>query len=135
MRHLKAGASVAYRLAEFRPLSDVKVIGAMIGLLTLENKRHANDGSVELYAAITYNQARPSKARWWAQLKRDFLFYSQRDIYSEPTAPDDLSRYTWLPAGCYFAATPDKPLYIVIGATNSLNWDTIYDAFGCIYYQ
>ena len=133
MRGLKAGRSVAYCLTRFSPASPAWVIGAMLGLLTLNNADH-DKGSVELYVAITYNQARASKSRWWAQYKKDFLFYSQRDIYSAPTSPHDLTQYIWLPTDCYFPVSQAKPISILGGAASSLDWDTVYDIFGCIYY-
>ena len=137
MRNLKAGhgnnTEVAYRLATFRPERDVKIVGATLGLLTCSIDDHLK-GCVELYVAVTYNQARPSKYRNWVQYKRDFLFYSQRDVYIEPTASNDLVVNNWLPAGHYFGCGPNKPVNVYAGALNSLPWDTLYDVFGCIYY-
>jgi hypothetical protein len=137
MRNLKASrgknTEVAYRLATFQPVSPVKIVGATLGLLTCGIDDHLK-GCVELYVAVTYNQSRPSKYRNWVQYKRDFLFYSQRDVYIEPTASDDLVVNNWLPPGHYFAAGPDKPVNVYAGALNSLPWDTLYDVFGCIYY-
>jgi hypothetical protein len=137
MRNLKASrgknTEVAYRLATFQPASPVKIVGATLGLLTCGIDDHLK-GCVELYVAVTYNQSRPSKYRNWVQYKRDFLFYSQRDVYIEPTASDDLVVNNWLPPGHYFAAGPDKPVNVYAGALNSLPWDTLYDVFGCIYY-
>jgi hypothetical protein len=137
MRGLKASAGknteVAYRLATFRPEQEVQIVGATLGLLTNGISDHAK-GCVELYVAVTYNQARPSRARNWVQLKRDFLFYAQRDVYFEPTSPNDLTTDHWLPAGLYFAAGPSRPVNVYVGALNSLPWDTVYDAFGCLYY-
>jgi hypothetical protein len=137
MRNLKASqgknTEVAYRLATFRPEREAKIIGATLGLLTCSIDDHRK-GCVELYVAVTYNQARPSRYRNWVQLKRDFLFYSQRDVYTEPTSPNDLVMNTFLPAGHYFLAGPDRPVNVYAGALNSLPWDTLYDVFGCIYY-
>ena len=137
MRKLKAsqGANteVAYRLATFQPEREVKIIGATLGLLTFSIDDHSK-GCVELYVAITYNRARPSRSRNWVQLKRDFLFYSQRDVYQEPTSPNDLVVNTFLPQGHYFGAGPQRPVNVYAGALNSLPWDTLYDVFGCIYY-
>lgn len=137
MRGLKAAeggnTEVAYRLATFAPQRAVKIIGATLGLLTYSIPDH-RDGCVELYVAVTYNQKRPSRARNWVQLKSDFLFYAQRDVYSEPTSNNDLTTTTWLPAGHYFAAGPDRPVNIHVGALNSLPRATLYDAFGCVYY-
>jgi hypothetical protein len=137
MRGLKAASGgnteVAYRLATFAPKRDVKIVGATLGLLTYSITDHS-EGCVELYLAVTYNQKRPSRARNWVQLKSDFLFYAQRDVYSEPTSANDLVTTTWLPAGHYFSAGPSKPVNVHVGALNSLPRDTLYDAFGCIYY-
>jgi hypothetical protein len=137
MRNLKASqgknTEVAYRLATFQPERDVKIIGATLGLLTCSIDDHLK-GCVELYVAVTYNQARPSRYRNWVQYKRDFLFYSQRDVYTEPTASNDLVVNNWLPVGHYFAAGPRRPVNVYAGALNSLPWDTLYDVFGCIYY-
>ena len=133
MRGLRSGRSVAYRLASFAPEREVQLIGATLGLLTNSFFDHSQ-GVVELYIAATHNGSRPSKARNWVQLKRDFLFYAQRDVYREPTSPNDLTTTTWLPAGGYFPAGPEQPVYILVGALNSNPWDTVYDAFGCLYY-
>lgn len=133
MRGLRSGGSVAYRLATFRPEGEARIIGATLGLLTNSFYDHSR-GVVELYVAATYNQARPSRARNWVQLKRDFLFYAQRDVYREPTSPNDLTTTTWLPAGDYFLAGPQRPVNIYVGALNTNPWDTVYDAFGCLYY-
>jgi hypothetical protein len=137
MRGIKAAqgrnTEVAYRLATFAPEKDVKIIGATLGLLTNSISDHSK-GCVELYIAVTYNQKRPSTARNWVQLKTDFLFYAQRDVYIEPTGPYDLTTTTWLPSGSHFSAGPARPVNVYVGALNSLPWDTVYDAFGCIYY-
>ncbi len=133
MRGLKAKTSIAYRLTTFAPEGDVKIVGATLGLLTNGIADHTK-GCVELYVAVTYNNTRPSSARNWVQLKRDFLFYSQRDVYVEPTSPNDLVVNNWLPSGHYFEAGPQLPVNIYAGALNTLPWDTVYDVFGCIYY-
>jgi hypothetical protein len=137
MRGLKAAAGknteVAYRLATFKPEREARIIGATLGLLTFSIGDHS-EGCVELYVAVTYNQSRPSRYRNWVQLKRDFLFYSQRDVYTEPTSPNDLVVNTFLPAGNFFAAGPERPVNVYAGALNSLPRGTLYDVFGCIYY-
>lgn len=137
MRGLKASTGknteVAYRLATFRPEREARIVGATLGLLTNGISDHGK-GCVELYVAVTYNQKRPSRYRNWVQLKRDFLFYSQRDVYVEPTSPNDLVLTSFLPAGHYFTAGPDRPVNVYAGALNSLPWDTVYDVFGCIHY-
>ncbi len=134
MRGLKSKGAVAYRLATLSPGRDIRIIGATLGLLTNGIPDHG-EGCVELYIAVTYNQARPSSARNWVQLKRDFLFYSQRDVYTEPTSPSDLVVNSWLPAGSYFACGPNLPVNVYVGALNTLPFDTVYDAFGAVYYE
>ncbi len=133
MRGLKSNTSVAYRLATLAPRREVQIVGATLGLLTNGISDHTK-GCVELYVAVTYNQARPSSYRNWVQLKRDFLFYSQRDVYVEPTSANDLVVNNWLPAGHYFECGPSRPVNVYAGALNTLPWDTVYDVFGCIYY-
>lgn len=133
MEPVKKGKRIAYRLATFAPDAPARVIGATLGLLTNGIADHS-EGCVELYLAVTRNAAEPDPARNWEQLKRDFVFYVQRDVYAEPTGAGDLTQTVMLPAGTFLHASRDAPLHVLVGVGNMLPYDTDYDAFGCLYY-
>lgn len=133
MEPVEKGRRFAYRLATFVPDAPAGVIGATLGLLTNGIPDHTV-GCVELYIAVTRNAAEPDPARNWEQLKRDFVFYLQRDVYAEPTGAGDLTQTFMLPAETSVHVSKEAPLHVLVGVGNMLPYDTDYDAFGCLYY-
>jgi len=134
MEDLNPGDRKAFRLDTFRPPSPVKIVGAHMVLLTCSITSH-HQANVEIYLAISNKDYEPKCDENWINMKQDYLFYSQRDVYSEATSADDLMQTIWLPDGTYYTAGPLTPVYVYVGAGSW--WDkgmTAYDVMGSIYY-
>jgi len=71
---------------------------------------------------------------YFKTLKRDFLFYLQRDQRREPAGPDDLTRTVFLPAGTGFYVAKDEPIYFKCGVMNKAGRPIVYDIFATVYY-
>ena len=134
MEDLAPGDRKAFRLDSFYPDKPVKIVGAHMTLLTCSIQSHLQ-ANVELYLSISDKNYQPKCDENWINMKQDYLFYSQRDVYAEATSADDLMQTIWLPEGTYYKAGPDNPIHVYVGAGRW--WDkgmTAYDAMGALYY-
>lgn len=127
IRKLKPGEQQVYILAKWRPPQDIWVIGTAIGLLCIKTNYY------EIYLAISRNpQLEPKK--FFVGLKKDWLFYQQRDVYTSSSGINDLVSYHFLPESHGFFVKKGEPLYIKVGAINLTKKALEYDAFCNIYY-
>ncbi|MBA7633887.1 hypothetical protein ES703_41458 [subsurface metagenome] len=111
----------------WRPDRHIFIIGATMGLLCLTTNR------AELYLSISRNDClKPTN--YFRALKRDFLFYLQRDQRREPGSPDDLTRDIFLPAGSGFQVLKDEPIYFKCGAMNKSGRTSVYDILATLYW-
>jgi len=128
IKKLKPNEHEVYILDTWRPLHDIWVVGAAIGLLCCKNSNY------ELYLAISRSsQLEPKK--FFVGLKKDWLFYQQRDVYTYSSGINDLISYQFLPQGYGFLIKKGEPLYIKVGAANFTKKSLEYDAFCNIYYK
>ena len=115
-------------LDTWKPSKDIYLIGCAIGLLCLKSDY------TEVYLAVSKNSAlKPEK--YFIGLKKDWLFYQQRDVYGPSTGINDLVSYHFLPGGNGFLIKKNKPLYIKVGVFNGNNRPMAYDAFCNLYYK
>jgi len=105
---------------------EIFLIGATIGLLCFTTNR------AELYLSISKDP--DYKGGYFTGLKKNFLFYAQRDQRAPPVGQNDLIKEVWLPAGSGFYCKPGEKLYFKCGAMNKSGRDIIYDIFATIYY-
>jgi hypothetical protein len=127
LRKLKPGQQEVYILATWKPQEDIWITGAAISLLCFKNDFY------EVYLAISRNpQLKPKK--FFVGLKKDWLFYQQRDVYTYCTGINDLVSYHFLPEGQGFLIKKGQPVYIKVGAVNLTQKTYEYDAFCNIYY-
>jgi len=123
----KGNRKQMFILAEWRPKKDIHLVGASIGLLCEKSDQF------ELYLAISQNPTlRPRK--YLVGLKRDWLFYAQRDVYTYSTGPGDLMSHQFLPSGYGFLIKAGQPVYIKVGVVNLTINPLAYDAFCNLYY-
>jgi len=105
---------------------EIFVIGATLGLLCHTTNR------AELYLSISRNP--DLKGIYYSALKRDYLFYAQRDQRWPPQGVNDLVKDVFLPAGTGFQLNPGDKLYFKCAAMNKSGRDILYDIFATIYY-
>ncbi len=127
IERLKSRKTRLFIMATWRPDRDIYIIGASIGLLCCKSDLY------EIYLCIS-RSPRLTPKKFFVGLKKDYLFYGQRDVYTYSTGLRDLVDYIFLPEGCGFLIKKNTPLYIKVGAWNGSNEDLEYDAFCNIYY-
>jgi len=128
LKSIKAGEKQVYILKKWKVSKDLYIIGASIGLLCLKNSYS------EIYLAISKNPQLNPK-RYFIGLKKDYLFYQQRDVYTYSSGIKDLVDYQFLPAGSGFFIKKGETIYIKVGAINLEEKPLKYDAFCNIYYH
>jgi len=67
-------------------------------------------------------------------LKRDYLFYVQRDSYHQCVGVSDLYKPQFFPAGNAINIDIDTPIFTKIAAVNATDYAGHYDAFVTIFY-
>lgn len=116
-----------YILETWKPDRDIYIIGCAMGLLCYKADCY------EIYIAISKDpKLEPTKCL--VGMKKDWLFYQQRDVYTYSSGINDLMNYQWLPEGCGFLVKKGEPIYIKVGAVNLMINKLGYDAFCNIYY-
>lgn len=111
----------------WKPDREIFIIGATIGLLCLATNRG------ELYLSISRtDNLKPGG--FFQCLKKDSLFYLQRDQRFVPQGPGDLMHTEWCPSGTGFFVGKDEPLYFRIGAVNKSGRAFAYDVFATLYW-
>lgn len=103
---------------------EIGLIGARITLLTVETLQQGLD----LFAAVTRNEKEDFCP---ADLKKDHLFYGQRDCYRRCSGIDDITLHDYLPSAYHFKILKGETLYFKGLATKSLKkeggWDVLID--------
>ena len=112
----------------WRPEKDIFIIGATMGLLC-----HTSNAA-ELYLSISRNPNLDSNLPCYAALKRDYLFYAQRDQRFPPIGINDLTKEVFLPAGTGFLVRKGEPVYFKVAAMNKSQRTIWYDILACLYY-
>ncbi|OHB76875.1 MAG: hypothetical protein A2Z34_02875 [Planctomycetes bacterium RBG_16_59_8] len=116
-----------YILDTWKPDRDIWLVGCAIGLLCCKSDNY------ELYLAVSKTpELEPQE--FFVGLKKEWLFYQQRDVYTSSTGINDLVSYHFLPEGHGFLIGKGEPLYIKVGAINFMKEDLEYDAFCNLYY-
>lgn len=111
----------------WKPDRHIFIIGATMGLLCHTTNR------AEMYLSISRNDNLEPRG-YWVGLKKNFLFYLQRDQRTEPGSPDDLTRDVFLPSGSGFQVASGEPIYFKCGAMNKSGRMSCYDIFATLYY-
>jgi len=114
-------------LDTWKPEQDIWLIGCAIGLLCVKSE------NFEIYLAVSKNPELEPR-RCLVGLKKDWLFYQQRDVYTYSTGINDLVSYHFLPEGHGFLIKKGEPIYIKVGAVNLTIEPREYDAFCNLYY-
>lgn len=84
--------------------TNIKMIGARIILLTLASCQK----ELDLYGVVTRD---PKEDFEHSDLKKDHIFYGQRDCYSKCSGVHDLIILDYLPYPCYFPVKKGESLY------------------------
>ncbi len=117
-----------YILDKWAPKDPLQVIGAQLGLLCCFGT------NFELYISCSRSpKLKPED--WMACLKKDYLFYAQRDAYDKPIGISDILENVMLPSNSYFVVSEDNPIYVKVGVINELSIPSYYDAFVNFYYE
>jgi len=124
---LKPGEKKLYVLSKWKPKKDIWVTGAAIGLLCIKNEY------CEIYLCISKSPKLEPK-NYFIGLKRDFMFYQQRDVYAFSDGINDLIDYTFLPDRQGFFIKKGETIYVKVGAINLTKKPLVYDAFCNVYY-
>jgi hypothetical protein len=112
----------------WKPPKNIYLIGCAIGLLCLKSDY------TEVYLAVSKKPTlKPEK--YFIGLKKDWLFYQQRDVYGPSTGINDLVNYHFLPNEQGFLIKKNEPLYIKVGVFNGNNRPMVYNAFCNLYYK
>ena len=127
IREIENRSSHIYIGDIWKPDRHIFIIGATIGLLCHTTNR------AEMYLSISRSGSLEPE-EYWIGLKKDFLFYLQRDQRQEPQGPDDLTRDTFLPSGTGFQIATDEPIYFKCGAMNKSGRTSCYDIFATLYW-
>lgn len=130
LEHVPADKDKSIRmfvLDTWKPPQDIWLIGCAIGLLCLKTE------NFEIYLVVSKNPSlRPKK--YLVGLKKDWLFYQQRDVYTYSSGINDLISYYFLPENCGFLIKKGEPLYIKVAAMNLTEKPMAYDALCNLYY-
>ena len=128
MEEIESGEKKAFVLDKWAPEQRLKIIGVDMGLLC--------DVGVgwEIYIAVARTDIVAVDDNW-ASLKKDHLFFAQRDAYSPCTGITDLTKTIMLPANDYVSVHKSNPLYVKVGVINSRETSNKYDAWVTFYYQ
>jgi hypothetical protein len=127
LRKIEDHAAHLYIGYEWVPETDVFLVGATTGLLCFTTNR------VELYLSISMNPSLEDRD-YFVCLKKDFIFYSQRDQRQPPQGIQDLTKETWFPTGTGFYVAPKEHVYFKCGAMNKSGRSVYYDIFATLYY-
>lgn len=98
-----------------------------MGLLCLKSD------NFELYCVVSKNPCLIPK-KYLIGLKKDWLFYQQRDVYIYSSGINDLLSYHFLPEGCGFLIKKGEPVYIKAGVINLTDKVMWYDILCNLYY-
>lgn len=106
---------------------SVKIIGASLTLLCFPT------GDIEVYACVCRGTDIETKHNF-AAMKKEHLFYAQRDSYAPCVAVNDLTAWQTLPQGDYFVVSKEKPIYVKVGvftfpARQSIDFDVIVNLY------
>lgn len=108
---------------------SAKLIGASLVLLC------APTDAVEIYACVC-RETDIGIEHNFAAMKKEHLFYAQRDSYAPCAGISDLAAWQLLPEGEYFSVSKDKPIYVKVGVYNMFKDRKIdFDAIVNLYYK
>src|SRR3990167_10257307 len=114
-------------LDTWKPPQDIWLIGCAIGLLCIKSD------NFEIYLAVSKNpELEPIK--YLVGLKKDWLFYQQRDVYSYSSGINDLISYHFLPEGCGFFIKKGESIYIKGGVMDLSKSLMYYDILCNLYF-
>ena len=114
-------------MATWRPKQDIWLIGTAIGLLCCKSDNY------EIYLAVSKNPSLEPR-KFLVGLKKDWLFYQQRDVYSYSSGINDLISYHFLPEGCGFFIKKGESIYIKGGVMNLSKSLMYYDILCNLYF-
>jgi len=113
----------------WKPDREIFIIGADMGLLC-----HTNN-MFELYLSISKVPLKKETTRgYFTCLKKDFIFYAQRDQRFPPIGINDLTKSIFFPSGTGVLVLKGEPIYFKCGAMNKSGRTVYYDIFATIYY-
>lgn len=126
----------------WKPDREIFIVGATIGLLCLATNRGELYLSISRSFLLVPGQRKfvvdafelTEGGHFFTELKKDFLFYLQRDQRWVPQGPDDLTRDIWLPSGAGFYVAKGEPIYFRCGAVNKSGRAFAYDIFAAVYW-
>ena len=123
----------AFLLGTFAPEREVYVIGASLGLLCLKVRKE--EETFESYISASRSpELPPEDDIYFVTLKKDYIFYAQRDVYGEVKGIHELTKEVFFPDGHGVKCSRKQPLYIKVGYVNNLYYPMPYDAFINLYY-
>jgi len=93
----------SFVLAKWEPETEHRIIGVQFGLLCILGI------DWELYINVSRTpNLKPQK--FFVGLKKEYLFYAQRDAYHKPSGINDILVTEFLPCGSFFVVSKDNPV-------------------------
>lgn len=127
MPHMKDDETTKRIIEKWKPDSDIALIGARIILLTDAVMQE----TLDLYGAVTKN---PRRDFQHDDLKKDHLFYGQRDCYTRCSGMKDLILLDYLPQGYFFKVKKNEIIYFKGLANKGIGVEGDFDVLIDVFY-
>lgn len=105
-----------------------RIIGAQLGLLCYPTN------GIEIYICVSRSPDINAKDNFLV-LKKDYLFYAQRDAYQNCAGIKDLLDWQMLPPGKWFLVSKADPVFIKVAVSNISKESAQYDAWVNLYHE
>ena len=127
MPHMRENQTTSRVIEKWIPDKAVALVGARIILLTDQCMQE----TIDIYGAITKN---PQRNFQHDDLKKDHLFYGQRDCYTRCAGTNDLILLDYLPSGYYFKIRKGEPIYFKALANKGVGIEGDFDVLIDLFY-
>lgn len=120
MPHMKENQRTSKIIEKWIPDKAIALVGARIILLTDQCMQE----TIDIYGTVTKN----SRSNFQHDdLKKDHLFYGQRDCYTRSAGIKDLVLLDYLPSGYYFKVRKGEAIYFKALANKGEGIEGDYD--------
>lgn len=128
LKNIEANKREMLLLADWTPAPPRRIVGAHLGLLCYPTE------GMEIYICVSRSPAL-IEADNFLDFKKDYLFYAQRDAYTNCSGIKDLLDWQMLPSGKWFSASKKNPVYVKVAVSNISGKAVDYDAWVNFYYE
>lgn len=127
MPHMKVEQRTSRVMEKWKPDKDIALVGARVILLTDQCMQE----TIDIYGAVTKN---PKVKYQHDDLKKDHLFYGQRDCYTRCSGMKDLILLDYLPTNYYFKVFKGETIYFKALANKGIGLEGDYDVLIDLFY-